>query len=470
MSADLYEKLKLHSQKNVYPFHMPGHKMGRGMNFDDPWSVDITEIDGFDNLHHAEGIIAEAQEKAAKTFGADHTYFVVNGSSCGLMAAVMTACNENEKVIVARNCHKSVFSGVVLSGAQPVYVMPENIDGFGIAGGVAVETVEKAIEENKDAKAVVIVSPTFEGAVSDIEKISEAAHKNNMLFIVDEAHGAHFKFNSYFPETAIDMGADIVIQSAHKTLPVPTQVSLLHVKGNRVDITRLKTILAMLQSSSPSYVFMASVDICREYLDTKAKEDFEKYVENLKTLRERLSHLNNFRLLGDETEGKYGIKQLDLGKIVLSGDNINCIEVSKILDEKYGLIMEMSCPGHLAAMTSVCDENVGFERLAEAFEEIDRMNFNRVSHDKTNFDIAVPKVVFSPRKAFYMEKEDCQFEKAVGRIAAEFVIPYPPGIPVCAPGEEISCEAVEILKKYKKFGGEIIGMKDNTLEKIQVLV
>ncbi|MBR5467893.1 MAG: aminotransferase class I/II-fold pyridoxal phosphate-dependent enzyme [Firmicutes bacterium] len=470
MPAELYEKLKLHSKKDVYPFHMPGHKMGRGMNFENPWSMDITEIDGFDNLHHAEGVIADAQKKAALTFGADHTFFVVNGSSCGLMAAVMAACKEGEKIIVSRNCHKSVFSGLVLSGAQPVYIMPENIDGFGIAGGVSTETVEKAIEENKDAKAVVLVSPTFEGAVSDIEKISEIAHKNGMIVIVDEAHGAHFKFNSFFPETALDMGADIIIQSAHKTLPVPTQVSLVHVKGKRCDLPRLKTILAMLQSSSPSYLFMASVDICREYLDTKAEEDFEKYVENLKGLRGKLSKLKNFRLLDADVNGKYGIKEIDLGKIVLSSDNINCIEVSKMLDEKYGLIMEMSCPGHLAAMTSVSDEKSGFDRLAKAFEEIDNIDFEKNAHDKTSFDIPVPKVCISPRDAFYKESTSCDFEKAAGKIAAEFVIPYPPGIPVCTPGEEITAEAIEILKKYKKFGGEIIGMKDSDLEKIQVLM
>jgi len=316
----------------------------------------------------------------------------------------------------------------------------------------------------------VLVSPTFEGAISDIRAISEIAHNNNMLVIVDEAHGAHFKFNSYFPETALDMGADIVIQSAHKTLPVPTQVSLVHVKGKRTDLPRLKTILAMLQSSSPSYVFMASLDICREYLDTKAEKDFTEYVENLKVLRKRLSSLKSFRLLDDTVKGKYGINQIDLGKIVLSSDNINCIEVSKILGEKYGLIMEMSCPGHLAAITSVSDKKTGFDRLADAFEEIDSMQFEKTAHDKSAFDIPVPKVVFSPRKAFYMKSEACDFENAVGKTAAEFVIPYPPGIPVCTPGEEITREAVEILKKYKVFGGEIIGMKDNTLEKIQVLM
>jgi len=358
----------------------------------------------------------------------------------------------------------------VLSGAVPVYVMPQNIDGCGIAGGVTAEAVLKAAEENSDAKAVVLVSPTFEGAVSDIREIAEICHEKNMLLIVDEAHGAHFKFSSFFPETALEMGADIVIQSTHKTLPAPTQTSLLHVKGGRVDISRLKAILAMLQSSSPSYVFMAALDLCREYLDTRAAEDFEKYEKRLVSVRKKLSGLKNFRLLGEECVGKYGIKQLDLGKLVLSSDSLNCIEVADILNKKYGIILEMSCPGHMAAMTSVCDDDEGFERLAAALAEIDSMDLKKVSHDKSVFDIPVPNIAVSPRKAFYMEKTDCAFEKCVGRVSAEFIIPYPPGIPVCVPGEVITEEALGIIKKYKAFGGEIIGMRDNALEKIQVLM
>ncbi len=471
MSADLYEKLMAHSKSNVYPFHMPGHKMGRGMEHEMPWGIDITEIEGFDNLHHAEGIIDEAQKKVAATFGADESFFVVNGSSSALMAAVMTCCKDGEKIIVGRNCHKSVFSGLVFSGAKPVYVMPKNIDGFGIAGGIEAEDILKTAQENPDAKAVVIVSPTFEGAVSDIEKIADICHKRNMFLIVDEAHGSHFKFNSYFPKTALECGADFVIQSAHKTLPAPTQTSFMHIKGGRVDVSRLKTILAMVQSSSPSYMFMAALDLCRDYLDgEKSKEDFENYVHMLKETRKELSGLKNFKLLGESLVGKYGIKELDLGKIVLSSDSFNCIEVSKILNEKYKIVLEMSCPAHLAALTSVCDEKEGFDRLVKAMKEIDGMNLKKYSHNKSSFDIPVPNVKTSPRKAFYGESKECAFENAEGKISAEFIIPYPPGIPVCAPGEEITYEALEILRKYKSFGGEIIGMKDNLLEKIQILV
>ncbi len=470
MAAELYEKLREHSKSHVYPFHMPGHKMGRGMDFENIWGMDITEIDGFDNLHHAEGIILDAQKKCAETFGAEKTYFLVNGSSCGLMAAVFACCKEKDKIIVARNCHKSVFSGLIISGAEPKYVMPENIDGFGIAGGILPETIEKAIEENSDAKAIMIVSPTFEGAVSDIRKIAEIAHKNNMVLIVDEAHGAHFKFNSSFPETALEMGADIVIQSIHKTLPAPTQVSLLHTQGNRFDSVRLETCLAMVQSSSPSYIFMAAADLCREYLDTKGKEDFEKYAQNIEYLRNSIKDLKNFRILDSDITGKYGIKDIDRGKIVLSSENINCIDAADVLAKKYGIILEMSCPGHFAAMTSVSDTIDGYERLIKALKDIDNMDFEKCINRKDMFLIPKPKVIVSPREAFNRQKTSVDFKDSVGKIAAEFAIPYPPGIPVCTPGEKITEDVINILEKYKAFGGEIIGMKHNNLEKIQILL
>ena len=292
MNAPLFDKLNTYKDSGVYPFHMPGHKMGRGIPLQDAFAMDITEIHGFDNLHQADGIIAEAQKMCAKTFGARESFFLVNGSSCGIIAAIMSTCSDQEPLIVARNSHKSVMDGFVMSGAQPNYVMPQAVEGFDIFGAVSADSIEKACSQHPNAKAVMIVSPTYEGIVSDVERIAAVVHEKNMILIVDAAHGSHMHFHSFFPKTAIECGADIVIESLHKTLPCPTQASVLHVSGQRVDTERLKKCLAMVQTSSPSYVLMASIDWCRAYLDSDGRADFEIYVRHIKEFRQ---HFKGFR-------------------------------------------------------------------------------------------------------------------------------------------------------------------------------
>jgi len=372
MSAPLFDKLNTYKDSGVYPFHMPGHKMGRGIDMKDAFAMDITEIDGFDNLHHTEGVIKEAQKMCAKTFGAEESFFLVNGSSCGIIASIMSICSDGDKLITGRNCHKSVMDALVLSGAQPRYVMPEVVEGFNVFGVVSARSIENVCNENPEAKAVIIVSPTFEGVVSDIASIAEVVHKKNMVLIVDEAHGPHMHFNSFFPKAAIECGADIVIESLHKTLPCPTQASVLHTAGTMVNMERLKKYLAIMQSSSPSYIFMAAMDKCRDYLDNEGKADFESYVKRIKVFREGVKGLKNLRLMNSHIVGKNGIFDYDMGKLVIFSDSINCIEIGDILRKKYKIELEMSCPTHFLAMTSVCDTDEGFERLRNAIIEIDK--------------------------------------------------------------------------------------------------
>lgn len=249
METPIYTALQKYINDNIYPFHMPGHKQGRALSIDDIMKIDITEVDGVDNLHNAKEVILESQRLTAKLFGAKETFYLVNGSSCGIIASILTVCSPNDKILVARNCHKSVYSGIIFAGGNPVYIMPEIIDDYNIAGGINVDKLKNIM--NNSIKAVLITSPTYEGFCSDIKTIADIVHSYNSILIVDEAHGAHFKFNDYFPNTALEQGADIVIQSVHKTLPSLTQTALLHIQGNRVDIYKLKQMLSMVQTSSP---------------------------------------------------------------------------------------------------------------------------------------------------------------------------------------------------------------------------
>lgn len=469
MNAPLFEKLNTYKDSDVYPFHMPGHKMGRGIELKDAFAMDITEIDGFDNLHHPEGVIDVAQKLCAKTFGAEESIFLVNGSSCGIIASIMSICGDGENIIVARNSHKSVMDALVLSGASPSYVMPEIVEEFNIFGAVSAKAVEEACNENPDAKAVIVVSPTYEGIVSDIDSIAKIVHEKNMVLIVDSAHGSHMHFNSFFPKTAIECGADIVIESLHKTLPCPTQTSVLHILGARVDRERLKKCLTMVQTSSPSYIFMAAIDKCRDYLDNKGKEDFEIYVNLLKEFREEVKGLKNLRLMDSSIVNKNEVFDYDLGKLVFFSDSINCIEIGDILRKKYKIELEMCCPTHCIALTSVSDTQEGFDRLKNAIIDIDKNLDTIGKRENACFIYPKPMVKASPRIAFYTKSIDVYLKDSVGEISADYVIPYPPGIPLIAPGEKITKSLVKILDKYIDYNVNIIGMKNSSLEKISVL-
>ena len=258
MAEHLLEKLEEYSQSDYYPLHMPGHKRNIS-HFGDPFRLDITEIDGFDNLHHAEGVLLEAQQRAAALYGAEESFYLINGSTCGILAAISACTKRGGRILMGRNCHKAAYHGVFLNGLKAAYLYPETDFVRGINGAVTPETVRKALRE-QHPEAVFLTSPTYDGVVSDIRSIAEIVHKAGAILIVDEAHGAHFAMSPYFPESALSCGADLVINSLHKTMPSLTQTALLHVQGKRVDRERLKMYLGIYQSSSPSYVLMAGMD------------------------------------------------------------------------------------------------------------------------------------------------------------------------------------------------------------------
>lgn len=454
METPIYTALQKYINDNIYPFHMPGHKQGRALSIDDIMKIDITEVDGVDNLHNAKEVILESQRLTAKLFGAEETFYLVNGSSCGIIASILTVCSPNDKILVARNCHKSVYSGIIFAGVSPVYIMPEIIDDYNIAGGINVDKLKNIM--NNSIKAVLITSPTYEGFCSDIKAIADIVHSYNSILIVDEAHGAHFKFNDYFPNTALEQGADIVIQSVHKTLPSLTQTALLHIQGNRVDIYKLKQMLSMVQTSSPSYILMSSIDLCKSIVATN---DFSCFVNKLSTFRNKLRGLKALKLVDDEIKNKFSITQLDKSKIVIysNSDDITGYELDKLLRQKYKLQIEMSGFNHIIAITTLADDDNGFNRLINALTEIDKelSPSNRKINCYNNIN---PIIKLLPRDAMFKTKALVKLEDSIGKIAGDFVVAYPPGIPIIAPGELITQNLVDLIIQYKENSLQIIGI------------
>ena len=501
----LLERLTEYAGSDAYPFHMPGHKRreipdGIPGGFPDPYGIDITEIDGFDNLHHAEGILKDAMDEAAAIYGADRSWYLVNGSTCGILSAVFAATENGGKLLTARNCHKAVYHAICLNRLEAEYLYPEEITEFGINGGIRAEDVRKALE--KDAmrcagnsgdvrgkttkiQAVLITSPTYEGVVSDIRAIADAAHEYGIPLIVDEAHGAHLEFADQchsFPKSALEYGADIVVQSLHKTLPCFTQTAILHVKGKLVDQDRISRYLSMFQTSSPSYLFMAGMERCIRYMDGDGRNGMVRYEKRLEHFMERMEGLQVLEVLDREICWKYRtVAGWDPSKIVVStmrAEDFHGEELAETLRRKYHLEMEMTAPEYVIAMTSLMDTEEGFERLGTALLEIDGALRHCVESEQQKEkgeskekercetpEATESKVSHPIRRMLICEAMDADtertaFQDTVGKVSAEFVYLYPPGIPIIAPGEVFTDAIVEKIVAYKAAGLLVQGPAD----------
>ena len=471
MPYPIVDKLKGRVEKKPTAFHMPGHKGKKEFIPFDLFSFDITEIDGFDNLHNPSGIIDESRKLCAEIFGADETFYLVNGSTSGIMAAVYALCGDGDKILVGRNCHKSVYSGIILSGAKPVYITPEKTF-FNTFGVVSKEAVEEAILKNPDIKAAIFTSPSYEGFCMDIKSVSDILHKKDIPLIIDEAHGAHFKFSVEFPETALSLGADIAVQSIHKTLPALTQCSLLHLKNGLIDMKKVRDAVSMFTSTSPSYIFMAAMDNCQNLLSKKADELFKEYVSNLKIFYERVKKLKKLKILSKHLVfGEIPVFDMDFGKIVCIVDNKNINYVEKILKKYYNINIEMKGTSHILFMTSVCDSKEDFKLLGDALFDIDgRISSPLFEDTSLSFNFPSPICPLTPKEAFNAEREKVSFKDSMGLISAEFIIPYPPGIPLLVPGELITPRIIELAETYIEAGIELIGCEDSSLFEINIAV
>lgn len=472
MPEYLYDLLTEYSRSGRYPLHMPGHKRRLGQ-MDDPFSFDITEIDGFDNLHHAEGILKEAQRRAAKLFGAEETYFLVNGSTAGILSAVSCAAGMKGKgcfpILMARNSHKAAYHALYLTGLEPVYLYPGRTEHGFLNGRIQPEDVAEELKRHPDAAAVFITSPTYDGIVSDIEGIAEAAHRYGTILIVDEAHGAHFGFHSCFPQSAVRQGADIVIQSVHKTLPSLTQTALLHVNGPLADREMLRRMLGIYQTSSPSYVLMASIDQCVRMLRERGGDLFAVFAGELETFWKEAGKLKNLEVIRTD----------DPSRIIISGGQtgLSGFEICDILRKNYHLEPEMAAEAYVLALMSAGDGREGLKLLLQALKEMDA----GISECRTDAEAGecVPRrtdrngehadVCMSLREAWNTQPERIPLEECAGRVSAEFVYLYPPGIPLAVPGERISRTLAQDLRRYRDEGCSLQGMEDHTMTSICVI-
>ncbi|MCL2565246.1 MAG: aminotransferase class I/II-fold pyridoxal phosphate-dependent enzyme [Defluviitaleaceae bacterium] len=436
----IYEHLKEYANTDTYPFHMPGHKRNpRFLSFDiNPVSIDVTEIPGTDNLQNPKGLIKDNEMRAAKIFGSDESFFLANGSTGGIISAILSSVCEGSKLIMSRNSHMSAYSAVTLGNICPVYLYPK-ISWAKIPTVISPEDVSSAFSAHPDAKAVFITSPTYEGIVSDIETIAKIAHEHKAILIVDEAHGAHLKFHGAFPKSALSLGADIVIQSLHKTLPSLTQSAILHIKGSRCNRRLLRQFLNMINSSSPSYILLSSIGQCLEFLEN-SEEAFDSYIKKLKTTRDTISGLNNLRLID---ENYIEVFAYDISKLVILTNDGNGLDNN--LRKNYNLQMETSADNFILAMTSVADTNEGFDRLTSALLELDK--FYKNVDKNSPLEYPKPVAIIPIREALYKPIRKVRLSDAIGQITAENIAPYPPGVPICLPGELISREILEFLPK-----------------------
>ena len=474
----LYRALEIYSQEDYYPFHMPGHKRNPDtVNTDLPFDRDITEIDGFDNLHHPEGILKKAQETAASVYDTKECYYSVNGSTAALLAAVSATVPRNGQILVARNCHKAVYHALYLRNLIPTYVYPQMDPKWWINGGISSDKVERALAENPEIKAVLLTSPTYDGVVSDIEKIAEIVHRYEIPLIVDEAHGAHFHFSNYFPTSAAELGADLVIQSFHKTLPSMTQTAVLHNCSDRVDSRLIRRFMGIYQSSSPSYILMASMDACMEKMSSDGNEMFREFTKILEKARRRLSECKYIRLVSPEI-GTAGVFDYDRSKLLFSTRyaSMTGSELAQILLEKYHIQVEMETEHYVLALAAVGDSGEGFERLCQAIEEINQEEAQKKKEKRETEEPKAGRTAYtslsqfmSITEAMESKSEIRKLEESVGRISAEFGYLYPPGIPLIVPGEQITGRFIRNMRIYMEEGLYLQGLEDYTNETIRVV-
>lgn len=470
--AYLDQRLIQYSKSDYYPFHMPGHKR-QLESFADPYQIDITEIEGFDNLHDAKEILRETQKRAAGLYGAESSYLLVNGSTCGILAAVSAAVKKGGKILIARNCHKAVYHAAYLRGLLVRYVYPV-INEFGIQGAITPESVEKALKESPGTEAVVITSPTYDGMVSNVEKIAEIVHSYGIPLIVDEAHGAHFGFHPYFPQTAVRLGADLVIQSMHKTLPSLTQTAVLHVRTSLVNEQDIRKFLGIYETSSPSYVFMAGMERCIRMIAEQGDVLFSSYAERLTNFYKETKRLRKIKVLEN---GKKNDAVSDPAKILITGAELG-LDGRRLYDlllEDYHLQMEMCSGSYVLAMTSFMDSEEGFTRLLHALMDIEQraegkeMQLLREGGEVKDFIERVyrrnPKRM-EIAEAWEGDKLEIPLMESVGRAAGEFVSLYPPGIPLLVPGEVITEELTESISECFRLGLNVQGVSGNLRIKV----
>jgi arginine decarboxylase len=467
----LLTALQTWADRDDAAFHTPGHKRGQGSSpefraliGDKALRADLPELPELDNLFAPQGVIQQAQALAAAAFGADRTWFLANGSTAGVIAAILATCHPGDTIIIPRNIHQSVISGLILAGANPVFVMPEYDADWDIAHGVTATAIDQTLQHHPQAKAVLIVSPTYYGVCADVAKIAELTDRYNIPLIVDEAHGAHFKFHPDLPIPALEAGADVVIQSTHKTLAALTQAAMLHLRGQRVNADRLRRSLQLVQSTSPNYLLLASLDDARQQMATTGKQLLTQTLTLVESAIQQLATIPNIRVFDyplrfDRT--RLTITVTDLGITGFTAD--------AILTEQFGVICELPSLRNLTFIFSIGTTARDVDRLVHAIGQLARQS-HTLESIPTPTQLPRSETVISPREAFFARSQTVPIDQAINQVSAELICPYPPGIPLLLPGERITVGAIDYLQVVQRSGGFISGCADPELQTIQIIV
>ncbi|MCA0170783.1 aminotransferase class I/II-fold pyridoxal phosphate-dependent enzyme [Bacillus sp. RAR_GA_16] len=465
----LYEALTVWKDQNPLSFHVPGHKNGTIFSsykradhlYKELLKIDATELSGLDDLHHAEGPIKEAEELTADLYGSVETRFLVGGSTTGNLAMIMAVCSEGDMVLVQKNCHKSVLNGLRLAKAQPVFLTPLIDEESQVPTGVSVDLIERALSRYSNIKAVVLTNPNYYGMTLNLRPMIDYAHQHGVAVLVDEAHGAHFISKRFFPESAVKQGADVVVQSAHKTLPAMTMGAYLHL-GNEEYKRAINDYLQVFQSSSPSYPIMASLDLARHYLSSLTVQQLGQILEEIRQFKKQLSEVPGIKIIGEVSRAYH---QLDPIKITVQLAGVSGYELAKRLEDE-GIFVELSDPLNVLLVCPIASSEEVYTRTLQAFKKISiyrkEANFNKFRYELDHEDMTFPAYSFV--KLETMNTKRVKLIEATGMIAARGLIPYPPGIPVVLPGERIPIEKVKRLDSILLSGGHIQGIQDEMIE------
>lgn len=468
MKNYILDKLEELRNDDLVSFHVPGHKNGKifkKLGYEDIlkriYTLDTTEIEGTDNLHNANEIIKYSQDRAAKIFNSNKTIYLINGTTCGVQAAIMAICPPKSRIIVNRDCHQSTINACILGDIEPIYISSKVCKKTNIIMGIDVEDIKSIIDNNLDAKALVLTYPTYYGKTFDLKAICDYAHSKDIIVIVDEAHGSHLQLSNQLPKSAIEQGADIIIQSTHKTLPAFTQSSMMHINGNRVNENKIKTILRFLESSSPSYMLLASLEL--------AIDIYDKY--GAKLMKDLLYMIDNFKNSFEGNENIIIDNNMDKTKIFISLKNLGITgyELDTILRDKYKIQVELSNYYGVLLICTIGNDKDDFNKLEEALNNLTSNISTKKLLEHTNYPGTIPDKVLNPRDAFYSKKRRIRLENSIGKISGEYIIPYPPGISLISPGEIITEEIITYIHKGVKSGMIINGIKDTNLEYIDII-
>lgn len=459
----LYERLIQIRDEKLTSFHVPGHKNGKllskYLDIEDLLSLDITEIPGADNLHNPESIIKNSQLRIANLYKTKKSYMLVNGTTCGIISMIMGTTKPGDKVIVVRDCHKSVHSGLALGQLEPVYIMPEIDIGTGLSLGITLESLREVIKDNADAKAVILTYPTYHGICSDIESIAKLVKYFGMFLLVDEAHGAHLKFSNRLPMSAIEAGADMVVHSFHKSLPALTQSSVLHINSDHVNVVKVEEMLKMHQSSSPSYLLMASLDIAAKIMVDEGAYLLEELIKNTDDFYESFNEASIKFIDKAYIRAGKGY-DFDQTKITLLGkdSDLDPMALEETLRRDKGIQCEYSNKAICLCIATVCDDKDSLLTLKQGIETCEKSAY--LPTRSLVFE-TLPEIKLKPNEVLYRERRRVRLEDALGQVSGDYIIPYPPGIPLVVPGEIIHEKLIQLLIREKELGLNILGLNDD---------